>query len=324
MSNYLAIATVTASLYDILSQNAQEAVAGARVTMDRPSDMENDRSGRPRINLYLYQVRPNAAWRNADLPTRRGNGGIAHIPQTAINLQYLLTFFGDETQFVPQRLLGKTVSILHSYPLLTRQEINGAVRGLVDAGQEYMRESNLADQVEQVRFTPLTMDMEELSGFWSALYQVPYSLSVMYEASVVLIESQDTPRPVLPVRRSNIQVLPFTQSVIQEVAPADRESGWIHLGTTLTLKGVQLGGDIAYVAVGDLQLPPEAVGGAEVSVVLAGEGLNAGAQGIQIVYSDKVNSNVAPFVLHPRVVSASYSLPEQDASDGIIDRKSIV
>ena len=92
MSNYLAIAAVTATLYDILSQNAQDAVAGARVTMDRPSDMENDRSGRPRINLYLYQVTHNAALRNADLPTRRSNGGFAHTPQAAMNLQYLLTF----------------------------------------------------------------------------------------------------------------------------------------------------------------------------------------------------------------------------------------
>lgn len=318
MSNYLAIATVTAALYDILSQNAQDAVAGARVTMDRPSDMENDRSGRPRINLYLYQVAPNAAWRNADLPTRRNNGGIVHAPQTAMNLQYLLTFFGDETQFVPQRLLGKTVSTLHSYPMLTRQEINGAVRGLVDAGQEYMMESNLADQIEQIKFSPLSMDMEELSGFWSALYQVPYSLSVMYEASVVLIESQDTPRPVLPVRQPMVQVLPFTQSEISEVATLDEEDDRIYQGSTLSLRGNGLGGYIAYVALGSVQLAPESVGNTEVRVVLSGDTLYAGAQGIQIVYSDKVNSNVAPLVLHPRVVSASYSPPAQETGDGII------
>jgi hypothetical protein len=318
MSNYLAIATVTATLYDILSQNAQAAVVGARVTMDRPSDMENDRSGRPRINLYLYQVVHNAALRNAELPTRRNNGGFAHTPQSAMNLQYLITFYGDETQFVPQRLLGKTVSALHSYPLLTRHEINGAVRGLVDAGQEYMRESNLADQVEQIKFTPVSVDLEELSGFWSALYQVPYSLSVMYEASVVLIESQETPRPVLPVRRPSIQVLPFTQSVIEEVAVVDQAGSLIHQGSTVILRGRQLSGSIAYVALGDLRLTPEKISSAEVTVVLSGESLYAGAQGIQIVYSDKVNSNVAAFVLHPRVVSASYSPPAQETGDGII------
>ena len=116
---------------------------------------------------------------------------------------------------------------------------------MVDAGQEYMREANLADQLEQIKFTPLSVDLEELSGFWSALYQVPYSLSVMYEASVVLIESQETPGPVLPVRRPSIQVLPFTQSVIQEVAPVDREDGLIHQDSTVMLRGKQLGGSIA-------------------------------------------------------------------------------
>jgi hypothetical protein len=72
------------------------------------------------------------------------------------------------------------------------------------------------------------------------------------------------------------------------------------------------------VALGDLRLTPEKISSAEVTVVLSGESLYAGAQGIQIVYSDKVNSNVAAFVLHPRVVSASYSPPAQETGDGII------
>jgi hypothetical protein len=322
MSNYLAIATVTAALYDILSQNAQEAVPGARVTLDRPSDMENDRSGRPRINLYLYQTVPNAAWRNADLPTRRssgpGNGGVISTPQAALNLYYLLTFFGDETQFVPQRLLGKTVSLLHSRPRLGREEINGAVRGLVEAGQEYMADSNLADQVEQVKFTPVSMDLDELSGFWSALYQVPYSLSLMYEASVVLIESPETPQPVLPVLRPNIQVLPFTHSVIQEVVPQEPGMGRIYKDATVLLRGRQLAGNIAYVALGQAQLTPQRATNSEVRVVITGESLYAGAQGIRIVYHDRVDSNAAPLVLHPKVWSAAYAPPGQEGAQGVV------
>jgi Pvc16 N-terminal domain len=225
MSNYLAIATVTATLYDILTQSAQEVVPGARVTMDRPSDMANDRSGRPRINLYLYQIIPNTAWRNADLPTRRSDGAIVHSPQAAVNLQYLISFFGDETQFVPQRLLGKIVIALHSHPVLTRQEINSAIRELADAGQEYMRESDLADQIEQVKFSLLTVDLEELSGFWSALYQVPYSLSLLYQASVVLIEGPETPQPVLPVRQPGIRVLPLPNRLSRMWCLKTRKTG---------------------------------------------------------------------------------------------------
>jgi hypothetical protein len=306
MSNYLAIATVTATLYDILTQSAQEVVPGARVTMDLPSDMANDRSGRPRINLYLYQITPNAAWRNADLPTRRSDGAIVHSPQAAVNLQYLLTFFGDETQFVPQRLLGKTVSALHSRPVLTRQEISAAIRELADAGQEYMRESDLADQMEQVKFSPVTVDLKELSGFWSALYQVPYSLSLIYEASVVLIESPETPQPVLPARQPSFRVPPFTQG-----------SRLILKDDTMLLKGRQLGANVAYVAVGDLQLTPTQVNH-EISVALSGESLCAGAQGARVVYSDQTSSNLAAFVLHPRVLSVSYSPPGPDGEERIL------
>jgi hypothetical protein len=168
----------------------------------------------------------------------------------------LLTFFGDETQFVPQRLLGKTVSALHSRPVLTRQEINAAIRELADTGQEYMRESDLADQMEQVKFSPVTVDLEELSGFWSALYQVPYSLSLTYEASVVLIESPETPQPALPARQPSFRVPPFTQPTIEEVLPQDQGSRLILKVDTVLLRGRQLGGNVAYVAVGDLQLTP--------------------------------------------------------------------
>jgi hypothetical protein len=76
MSNHLAIATVTASLCQILQEavdNDQPVVSGAKVTNDRPNKLETA-SPVPGVNVFLYQVTPNAAWRNTDLPSRRGNG----------------------------------------------------------------------------------------------------------------------------------------------------------------------------------------------------------------------------------------------------------
>ncbi|NIV38805.1 MAG: DUF4255 domain-containing protein, partial [Anaerolineae bacterium] len=51
----------------------QEDVSGSEATMVRPDGSEK---GLPKtgVNIYLYQVTPNAAWRNADLPTRSGDG----------------------------------------------------------------------------------------------------------------------------------------------------------------------------------------------------------------------------------------------------------
>src|SRR5690606_16023724 len=61
--------------------------------------------------------------------------------------------------------------------------------------------SNLADAVEQIKFTPLTLSLEELSKLWSVFFQAPYALSVAYQGTVVLIESEESPHSPLPVLR---------------------------------------------------------------------------------------------------------------------------
>ena len=117
MSNHLAVATVTAALGELL-RPAVKKVSGADVSVERPDELptENPNVG---VNLFLYQVTPNAGYRNADLPTRRTNSSLVRRPQAALDLHYLLTFFGDESDLGPQRVLGSVVGVLHSRPLLT-------------------------------------------------------------------------------------------------------------------------------------------------------------------------------------------------------------
>ena len=105
MSNHLAIATVTAGFAELLLPALRRAVMDAKVTTRRP-DAPVGLSPEPRVNLYLYSVTPNAAWRNADVPLRRADGGLMQRAQTGLDLQYLLTFYGDESQLQPQRLLA--------------------------------------------------------------------------------------------------------------------------------------------------------------------------------------------------------------------------
>jgi hypothetical protein len=147
---------------------------------------------------------------------------------------------------------------------------------------------------------------------------VPYSLSLFYEASVVLIESPETPRPVLPVRRPSIQVLPFTNSAIDEVVSQEPGAGRIYVGSTVLLRGRHLAGSIAYVALGEARLVPERASSSEVRITLTDQSFSAGAQGIRVVYHDKVDSNAAPLVLHPRLVSAVYAPPEQEAAQSVV------
>ena len=188
MSNFLAPAVVTESLRHLLSDAATRAVPGTEVTLGRPQAPANGSDG-PAVNIYPYQVSPNAAWANADVPTRGSNGVLNRRPQIGLNIDYLISFRGPELDLVPERLMGSCMSRLHAQPVLTSTVIEQAVAAVLSTDPNHvLRDADLAEQVERVKLTALPLNLEELSRLWSVFFQVPYVLSVAYQASVVLIE----------------------------------------------------------------------------------------------------------------------------------------
>jgi hypothetical protein len=306
MSNFLVVATVTATLKRLLQETANETVPGATVTTARPESLDNGTPG-PGINAYLYQVVPNAAWRNADLPTRRADGTLVQRPQAALDLHYLLTFYGNESQLEPQRLLGSAVSILHAQAVLTRE----MVRAAVDADSN-LSGSDLADQVETVKFAPLPLNLEELSKLWSVFFQTPYALSVAYRGSVVLIEADFTPQRALPVRAPLIYGVTFQQPVIEQVVSQAGPGQPIVAGSTLVIRGKRLQGDVTQVRIGEVETTPasEDVSGAQITLLIP-DSVQAGVQSVQVAHPMMmgepptshrgVESNVAAFVLRPTI-----------------------
>jgi hypothetical protein len=199
VSNYLAPATVTAALAQLVQTAAQKAVSGATVEIGRPS-APNNNAALHRINLYLYQVTPNAALRNADLPTRDAQGRLSQRPQVALDLHYLLAFYGDEKTLEPERMLGAVARDLHARPLLTRVVIEDAIASSPD-----LNGSDLADAIESVTFTPVVLSLDELSKLWSIFFQTPHTLSMIYQGTVVLIEAEEGAAPAPPVLRRGDQ-----------------------------------------------------------------------------------------------------------------------
>jgi hypothetical protein len=215
MSNFLAIATVTATLGRVLQGAVGADVPGALVTAVRP---DGPNSGVPDtgVNLFLYQVTPNAQWRNQDLPTRRADGTVAQRPQAALDLHYLLSFYGAEVELEPQRLLGSALRTLHARPLLDRAAVVNAI-----AANAFLAGSDLADAVESVRFTPMSLNLEELSKLWSVFFQTTYVLSVAYRASVVLLTADAQPLLAQPVAARVVQARPSLDlGGVQAVEPA--------------------------------------------------------------------------------------------------------
>jgi hypothetical protein len=254
MSNALAIATVTTALAQIIRTAVQSVVPGADVLTERP---DSTPLGQPRVRLFMYQVSPNGALRNNDLPTRAANGNLMKRPTAALDLHYLLVFYGNENDLEPQRMLGAAVRDIHAKPVLMRQMIEDAV-----ASEPFLAGSNLADAVEQIKFTPSMLSLEELSKLWSVFFQAPYALSVAYQGTVVLIDSEENARAVLPVLRRgaddqgvNTLIGPFPSiESIHIGAPEDvgrRPSlpsyPSAQLDTVLTLTGRNLGGEAVRV-----------------------------------------------------------------------------
>jgi len=317
MSNHLAIATVTETLHQQLETAARKAVEGTQVNAVRPEERPGGGPASPEIRIFLFQVTPHAALRNADLPTRRLDGTTLERPTAALDLHYLFSFYGEESQLVPQRLLGSAVSYLHSRPLLTRKMIEDAISTV-----DYVTNSDLADQVEKVKFSPLSFNLEELSKLWSVFFQTPYVLSTAYRASLVLIEAEEVTQQALPVRARGVTVRPFRHPVIEAITsePTEDEPNWadqpILAGHTLVITGKQLRGDVTRVRIGRIEVEPETIHDTQIAFPLtlpplpAGS-LGAGMQAVQIVQHllmgdppephRGVESNLAAFVLRSTV-----------------------
>jgi hypothetical protein len=205
----------------------------------------------------MYQVSPNSALRNNDLPTRAANGNLMKRPTVALDLHYLLAFYGNEQELEPQRMLGAAVRDIHAKPGLRRQMIEDAI-----ASEPFLAGSNLADAAEQIKFTPLSLSLEELSKLWSVFFQAPYALSVAYQGTVVLIESEENAQAALPVLRrgkddQGVNTLlgpsPSIESmhigVPEDAGRRPRAPSYpsAQLGSVLTLTGRNLGGEVVSV-----------------------------------------------------------------------------
>ncbi|WP_411137499.1 DUF4255 domain-containing protein [Streptomyces sp. C10] len=201
MSNALAVATVTQALALLIEHHLHPEIdmAVSVETRKPPSDPPTE----PTITVFLYQVSHNPSMRNSDLVTRASDGTLLKRPAAALDLHFLISAYGEETELVGQRLIGSVVRTLHEIPVLPQELIEEAAR------RPYLAGSDLAESPQKVRFTPLQLDVDETSKLWGMLHHTPYALSVVYQASLVLLDGHQKPVPAKPVQKPDVRVLPF-------------------------------------------------------------------------------------------------------------------
>jgi hypothetical protein len=315
MSNFLAIATVTATLRRMLQAVVAAEISGATVTTVRPG---GPGGGLPQtgVNIFLYQVTPNPDLRNEDLPTRRPDGSAVDRPVAAVDLHYLFSFYGDESLLEPHRLLGGTLRALHARPIVTREAIRET---LADPQLGFLAGSDLADDVDVVRIVPLGLNLQELSQLWMGIFsKTEYALSVAYRAAVVLLTADERPSPSLPVRERRLLVEALRQPTIDAVSAAGGPGEPIVLGSTVRLVGQRLQSGLTQVRLAGQEVTPTVVSDNEIRFPLSSPAvdtapLRAGLLGVQVLHPFLVGtppvpragvaSNVAPLLLRPVVLA---------------------
>lgn len=337
MSNHLAIATVTATLQRTLQERIQSDLYGARVTTLRPINLGSGPS-ESGVNIFLYQVSTNPRLHNMDATPFRSKGNPS-FRTAALDLYYLLSFYGNDTDLEPQRLLGSTLRTLNDKRIVTVEMISET---LADSTFSFLQDSNLADQIQQISILPMDMSLDDLSKTWSAFFQTPYILSVVYKVMVVLIEGEEPWKRALPVRGRNLGgVTPFPdRPSIQQVFNQEGRFNPIFADSTLMIKGRNLESDRTQIRIGEnVYVSPQQINEKEIIISLNDikkESLRAGVQSLQVIHQistglpttprkkanlgdapqyRNVESNVTPFVLCPTIVEVTVDFVNQNRDE---------
>ncbi len=226
MADHNAIAAVSRTLRTLLRDRLNNAAAA--VTLAPPDIEPSDVQG-ARVNLYLFQVTHHPQLANQEIP------GHAHpseygSPPLSLKLRYLLTSHsqsedGADSDINAQILLGDAMSVLHDSG--GRIEALAITRPSVGTVGQPILDAMLADEFERVKLTFQPAGLEELTKLWAALPEANFRRSVIYDVSVVQIESVLPKRRPQPVTERRVFASVARRPLIRDAyvtpaAPADR------------------------------------------------------------------------------------------------------
>jgi hypothetical protein len=256
MANHAAIAAVSNTLRTLL---LDQMTTGAQVTL-APPDVTVTGADGARVNLYLCEVLENVQLKNQEIP---GSGHPAAYgrPPLSLNMRYLLTTYSEsETQpqsdLNAQTILGDAMRVLHDFGhRIDTLKITNPAAGLV--GDEVL-DDVLRDEFERVKITLHHTTLDEVAKVWTALPDANFRRSVMYEATVVQIETpQRRPRPrpvetrriVATVRRRPHILSAYVTPVGLEPIGETR----VRIGDEITIVAEHMLADKLFIRLGTLQ-----------------------------------------------------------------------
>lgn len=316
MSNSLAIATVTGALATRVQGLLNGAgLSGLQVVAGHPKT--SSASG---VYITLYHLSANSALRNLDLPTRGPDGTTRQRPVLALTLRYLFSFIGDPDVFESERLAGLVLADLHARPVIGPDEISAFLETL--ASNHALRASDLVNQPERVKLTPVNLDTEELSRVWGLFNQGVFALSMAWDATAVLLDGTTEPSIGLPVAQVGLAVRPSVAPRLARVYEESSRQPVVEATQTIRIEGGGLLGQTTHVVIGPAR---RAVGAADMvdgtlRVPLGSvSGLRPGVQTVVVEHTVEIpgaagdglrpagSSNALALMVLPALGAASYS-----------------
>ncbi|WCM54375.1 DUF4255 domain-containing protein [Pseudomonas sp. WJP1] len=229
MSSPLGLAAALATLQQMLEvgfadMKISDVLGGApSVTCVAPDRIDTNGSS-DQLNIFLYNQMRNLGWTNLGLPGRDSSGERIGNPPLALDLYVLITAYGV-ADFHAEILLGAAMQVLHDIPGMGRDAIREALKP--NANKPHLPKAlelaGLADQVEQLRVTPLNLSADEVSRIWSAI-QLPARPSAAYLISVVLQSTARSQRTPLPVLARNLYAMPLRAPRVDRVESVEGAS----------------------------------------------------------------------------------------------------
>lgn len=298
MAGFQAIAGVSTTLRNLLRDRMEDTVD---VTIAPPDVQIDGMTGR-RANLYLYDVNENAYLKNQQIP---GEGHPADYgrPPLSLELKYLITAHGAtpdgaDADLQAQQVLGDAMRVFHEFPIVTE----GLHENDNPAGPLIL-DPSLVGEFENVKITLMPNQLEELSRIWmSQPEDRAFRRSVIYQVSVIQIESRRRRHSALPVRRRGVYAVPFKSPFIDELfrdPPFESvRSAVVEVGDTLVIAGRNLAGLATRVRIADAAINVASPQDRRIEITVPGT-VTAGTHAVQVIHDLPLEGEVGqPPVLH--------------------------
>jgi hypothetical protein len=197
MADHSAIAAVSRTLRTLL---LDRMITGAAVTLAPPDVAVSGIDG-ARVNLYLFEVLEHGGLKNQEIPGR-GHPAAYGRPPLSLNLRFLLTTH-SETENQPdadlnaQVILGDAMRVLHHYG--NRVDSLTITNPAAGVPGDPVLDAALRDEFERTKVVLHPAGLDDLTKVWSALSEENFRRSVVYEVTVIQIETLEprpAPRPV--------------------------------------------------------------------------------------------------------------------------------